>query len=204
MKTPIGGIITTFEREDVDHSQGYHGRGLGATLEVGDQDWTALHTWEIIFSSGVHMGTVHFCVAEGTVFHPQAFVSSQWERTVTSQCSPLRSSWKSPMHPVCQGRAHTCRNLRPSSNSSGTRALKFQVGRQVAVHALWVSCPLGTRFSRKVDAHLEQSTDFLACFLSSVRESALWEEIPVMNFSRSKEEQGLLHQRSSCPPGCAK
>lgn len=38
MKTPIGGIITTFEREDVDHSQGYHGHGLGATLKVGDQD----------------------------------------------------------------------------------------------------------------------------------------------------------------------
>lgn len=43
---------------------------------------------------------------------------------------------KSQRHPVCQCRAHTCGNLRPSSNSSGTRALKFQVGRQIAVHAL--------------------------------------------------------------------
>lgn len=116
------------------------------------QNWTLETKGELLCmyeksfsSSGVHMGTVHFYVAEGTVFHPQAFVSSQWERTVTSQCSRLRGSRKSLMHPVCQGKAHTCGNLRPSSNSSGIRALKFQVGRQIAVHALWVSCPLGTR-----------------------------------------------------------
>lgn len=66
--------------------------------------------------------------------------------------------------------------------------LNFQVGQQSSVLALWVLRPAGTQFSRKVDLCLEQLTGLLAWFLSSVRESAPREEIPIVNFSCSKEE----------------
>lgn len=117
-------------------------------------------------------------------FHLQAFVSPLRERGQSHD----HMSW---MHPVCWHRAHACGNLSTSSNSNGRKAIKLQVRHQISVLALWVFSPLGTQFSRKVDLPLEQLTALLAWFLSPVRESAPREEIPIMNFSCSKGEQGL-------------